>query len=87
MLKAAASKTLFLKLVFSLGLAFWGSPGFAGEVKLSNSGKCHPLESPYYERTKNYQGFPSLEECLDSGGELPRGVSLPGADPVNKKVQ
>ena len=47
----------------------------ADVVKMSNSGLCHPPESSWYERTKNYRAFDSLQVCLDSGGELPRGVS------------
>ena len=44
-------------------------------IKMSNSGLCHPPQSSWYERTKNYQPFDSLEACLNSGGELPEGVS------------
>lgn len=51
----------------------------AGVVKMSSSGWCHPPQSSWYERTKNYQAFDSIEACLDSGGELPKGLSLEGA--------
>ncbi|WP_420390693.1 HNH endonuclease family protein [Marinobacter sp.] len=44
-------------------------------VKKSNSGLCHPPQSGWYERTKNYTAFDSLEACLDSGGKLPKGVN------------
>ena len=44
-------------------------------VKMSNSGLCHPPQSNWYERTKNYRAFDSLAACLDSGGELPEGMS------------
>jgi len=48
----------------------------AALVKKSNSGLCHPPQSNWYERTKNYRAFDSLEACLGSGGELPKGVIL-----------
>jgi hypothetical protein len=47
----------------------------AAVVKMSNSGLCHPPQSSWYERTKNYTAFDSLEVCLESGGKLPKGVS------------
>lgn len=42
-------------------------------VKKSSSGVCHSQESSYYNRTKKFTGFDSLESCLDSGGRLPKG--------------
>ena len=48
----------------------------AALVKKSNSGLCHPPQSSWFERTKNYRAFDSLEACLHSGGQLPRGVTL-----------
>lgn len=69
----SASRTLSL-LVFLLGLSF-NITADPAVVKMSNSGLCHPPQSSWYERTKNYQAFESLEACLASGGELPQGVS------------
>ncbi|QTN43790.1 HNH endonuclease [Marinobacter salsuginis] len=43
-------------------------------VKRTNSGICHPPASSYYDRTKNFQAFDSVEECLASGGRLPKGM-------------
>ena len=45
-------------------------------IKQSNSGICHPPQSNWYERTKNYTSFDSLESCLDEGGRLPKGLSV-----------
>ncbi|SIS70178.1 HNH endonuclease family protein [Neptunomonas antarctica] len=45
------------------------SPLYA-TVKQSSSGICHSPESPYYERTKSYKPFSTLEACLHSGGRL-----------------
>ncbi|MHA7809680.1 MAG: HNH endonuclease family protein [Marinobacter adhaerens] len=45
-------------------------------VKRSSSGLCHPPESNWYERTSNYQAFDSVEGCIESGGKLPKGITL-----------
>lgn len=43
------------------------------EVKKSSTGICHQKEvSNYYEKTKNFTSYSSLEECLNSGGRLPK---------------
>lgn len=41
-------------------------------VKKSNSNICHEKGSQYYKQTKKYEGFSSIEDCLESGGRLPR---------------
>ena len=48
----------------------------AAPVKKSNSSLCHPPQSSWYERSENYRAFDSLEACLGSGGQLPKGVTL-----------
>jgi len=45
-------------------------------VKQSTSGICHPPESSWYDRTKNYTAFDSIQACLNASGRLPKGVSL-----------
>ena len=45
-------------------------------VKQSSSGICHPPESRWYDRTKNYTAHDSIESCLDAGGRLPKGMSV-----------
>lgn len=40
-------------------------------VKKSRSGICYDANSPYYERTKSYSAFPTMSECLKSGGRRP----------------
>lgn len=61
-------------LVIIIALSFNAS-AHANVIKMSNSGLCHPPQSSWYDRTKNYQTFDSLEACLNSGGELPKGIS------------
>lgn len=44
-------------------------------VKKSNSGNCHDESSSYFTRTKTFTPYRTLEECLNSGGRLPKGHS------------
>ena len=41
-------------------------------VKKSTSNICHEKGSQYYNQTKKYESFSSIEDCLESGGRLPR---------------
>ena len=41
-------------------------------VKKSYSGICHEKGSQYYKQTKKFESFSSIEDCLKSGGRLPR---------------
>lgn len=45
---------------------------FAPQVKKSTSDICHEKGTTYYERTTNYEAFDSIEDCLASGGRLPK---------------
>lgn len=45
-------------------------------IKQPSSGICHPPKSPHYERTKNYQSFDTLQACLNTGGRLPKSLSV-----------
>jgi hypothetical protein len=85
---AGAPRSLPL-LVFLIGLSF-SHAADAAVVKMSNSGLCHPPQSSWYERTKNYQAFESLNACLASAGELPKGfspASLKGPQEQSSKRQ
>jgi hypothetical protein len=46
------------------------TPAIATEVKQSRSGICHDASSPYYEKTRNFTPYASLDECLANGGRL-----------------
>ena len=41
-------------------------------VKKSSSNICHEKGSQYYKQTKKYGNFNTIEDCLNSGGRLPR---------------
>lgn len=45
----------------------------APPVKQSTSGICHDESSASYTRTKNFEPFASIAECIDAGGRLPKG--------------
>ena len=41
-------------------------------VKMSKSEICHAEDSRYYDRTKNFTSYETLDECLEDGGRLPK---------------
>lgn len=59
--------SLLLTLVFSTSVFSQSLP-----VKMSNSGICHKPGSTYYEQTKNFVPYKSLQDCLNNGGRLPK---------------
>ncbi len=60
-------------LIITLMLVAWPAFAQSGVVKKSTSGICHAPDSPWYGRTKNFQAYDSLQQCLSSGGRLPKG--------------
>ena len=57
----------FAVVLISTGIFAQGKP-----VKMSNSGICHKPGSTYYEQTKNFRPYKTLDECLKDGGRLPK---------------
>jgi hypothetical protein len=51
-----------------------GQPTAAAEpiVKKSNSGICHDKNSTSYGQTKKFTEFKTVDECVKSGGTLPK---------------
>lgn len=51
-------------------------PSFAADdeppVKKSTTGICHAKGSTYYAKTKNFTAYSTMDECLKSGGRLPK---------------
>lgn len=41
-------------------------------IKMSNSGICHVPNSTYYEQTKKFTPFKTLDDCLKAGGRMPK---------------
>ena len=49
-----------------------GAAVAAEPVKMSKSGICHAPNSTYYNQTKNFTPYKTLDECLKAGGRLPK---------------
>lgn len=43
-----------------------------GIVKKSRTGICHAPGSTFYSRTDNFVAYKTIDECLKSGGRLPK---------------
>ena len=41
-------------------------------VKMSNSGICHAPNTTYYEQTKNFTPYKTLDDCIKAGGRIPK---------------
>lgn len=41
-------------------------------IKKSVNNICHPPNGTYYERTKRYTSYPTMEACIASGGRPPK---------------
>ena len=41
-------------------------------IKKSETGICVAPHTTYYDTTKNYTKYKTLDECLKSGGSLPK---------------
>lgn len=62
-------------LAFAFSLLFTATIFASDTVKKSSSGICHSVESPYYNRVKNFTPYSDISGCLNSGGRLPKGYS------------
>jgi len=62
------------KLITLLTILLISTPVLGGDlpVKKSNSGICHTPGSHYYNQTKHFIPFNTLDDCLKSGGRLPK---------------
>lgn len=65
-------KKIFLVPVILLLMLFLAGCSSDPAVKKSNTGICHEEGTNYYKNTKNFTPYNSLDECLNSGGRLPK---------------
>jgi hypothetical protein len=58
-------------------------------IKKSKSGICHDTYSSYYNKTKNFTSYNTLEGCINSGGRLPKNYkgNSPKFTNSNKSTQ
>lgn len=66
-MKPAAYFLLLLSTVFMESAYAQNQP-----VKMSNSGICHVPNTTYYEQTKKFTPYKTLDECLKAGGRMPK---------------
>jgi hypothetical protein len=41
-------------------------------IKMSKTGICHSPGTTYYNQTKNFTPYPTLKDCLNAGGRMPK---------------
>ena len=67
---------MFMKftIVLLLSTALFSISTFAQSepVKMSKSGICHAPNTTYYNQTKNFTPYPTLKDCLNAGGRMPK---------------
>jgi hypothetical protein len=65
-----------MKALLLAASLFFTLPAIAADddppVKKSSTGICHAKGSTYYAKTKNFTPYHSVDECLKSGGRLPK---------------
>jgi hypothetical protein len=64
-------KSNFISLIASLLMIAVASAA-AEPVKMSKSGICHAPNTTYYNQTKNFTPYPTLKDCLNAGGRMPK---------------
>jgi hypothetical protein len=65
-------KILFLTPTVFLAVFILSGCDNEPAVKKSNTGICHEKGTLFYKNTKNFTAFDSIEDCLNSGGRLPK---------------
>lgn len=58
--------TLFLVVFSGCGIST------GSNVKKSDTGLCHEKGTNYYKNTKKFTSYSSIDDCLNSGGRLPK---------------
>lgn len=66
--------SVFSALATSIALILLSAPGYAEIVKKSSTGLCHSSQSPYYERTREYDAYASIKKCVESGGRVSQHI-------------
>jgi hypothetical protein len=65
-------KKIFIATIFLSSALLLAGCGNDPAVKKSNTGICHQKDTLFYKNTKNFTAYDSIQECLDSGGRLPK---------------
>ncbi len=64
-------KSILIAAVLSAFLAA-GAQAQSEPVKMSKSGICHAPNTTYYNQTKSFTAYKTLDECLKAGGRMPK---------------
>ena len=65
-------KSLFAAIVLFAFTTTAFAQAIAEPVKKSTTGICHAPGTTYYAQTKNFTPYKTLDDCLKSGGRLPK---------------
>lgn len=65
-------KGVFIATIFLSAILFLAGCGSNPAVKKSNAGICHKKGTNFYNNTKNFTAYNSIDDCLSSGGRLPK---------------
>lgn len=65
-------KKIFIVTILLSAVFILAGCGNSPIVKKSNTSICHKKGTLFYKNTKNFEPYNSIEECLNSGGRLPK---------------
>lgn len=65
-------KILTISIILAVFLLTGCASNSSPAVKKSDTGICHEEGTNYYKNTKNFTSYDSIDECLNSGGRLPK---------------
>lgn len=65
-------KKIFIATIFLSSVLFLSGCSNDPAVKKSDTGICHQEGTNYYKNTKNFTPYDSMDDCLNSGGRLPK---------------
>lgn len=74
MLVGAVAITASLLAVSAFGAEETGRDPDKAVVKKSRAGICHSPTSSSYDQVLHFQSFESVNDCIASGGRLPKGA-------------
>lgn len=57
-------------LIFTVSVAAFAQA--EPPVKMSSAGICHAQGSTYYNQTKKFTAYKTVDECLKAGGRMPK---------------
>ena len=65
-------KKIFIAIILLSSVLFLSGCSSNPSVKKSTTEICHKKGTNFYNNTKNFTAYNSMEECLSSGGRLPK---------------